>query len=379
MRAAWETMDFGVMFFSSAEQSAGERYRLVLEAAKFADQNGFCCVWTPERHFHRFGGLFPNPAVLGAALSMITRRLEIRAGSLISPLHDALRIAEEWSVVDNLSGGRVAVSFGSGWHIGDFVFFPENYAARQAVMYRQIEEVRALWRGEAVARRDSQGQEARVAVHPRPVQAELPVWVTSSGNLETFASAGRIGAHLLTHLIGQTVDQAEQKIRRYREARAAAGHDPAAGKVALMLHTFLGPDLAAVRARVRTPLREYLRSAVSLEQMAALGGGAISGGHRVNPHAIPPQAMEELLDLTFERYFRTASLLGTPEGCAPLLWRLAEIGVNEIACLIDFVDDAEAVLDSLAHVAELRRTFSGEACAASTRTAVGSFLEDLDV
>ena len=39
-----------------------DRYRLLLEGAKFADEHGFAAVWTPERHFHAFGGLYPNPA-----------------------------------------------------------------------------------------------------------------------------------------------------------------------------------------------------------------------------------------------------------------------------------------------------------------------------
>src|SRR5438874_1155394 len=113
-------MDFGLMFFSSDAGASAHKYGLLLEAAKRADERGFCCVWTPERHFDRFGGIFPNPAVTSAALAMVTRRLQLRAGSLISPLHDVIRIAEEWAVVDNLSNGRVAISFGSGWNVNDF-------------------------------------------------------------------------------------------------------------------------------------------------------------------------------------------------------------------------------------------------------------------
>src|SRR6266850_3063599 len=108
-------MDFSIMFFAGSDRPAGgDRYALVREAAQFADRHGFSAVWTPERHFHEFGGLFPNPSVLAAALAVMTERVQIRAGSLIAPLHDPVRIAEEWSVVDNLSHGRVAISFGAG-------------------------------------------------------------------------------------------------------------------------------------------------------------------------------------------------------------------------------------------------------------------------
>ena len=60
---------------------------------------------------HRFGGLYPNPSVAGAALAAITERVDIRAGSCVLPLHDPIRVAEEWSLVDNLSNGRVGISF----------------------------------------------------------------------------------------------------------------------------------------------------------------------------------------------------------------------------------------------------------------------------
>jgi natural product biosynthesis luciferase-like monooxygenase protein len=372
-------MDFGIMFFSSVQPPAsGGRYDLLLDTARFADEHGFCAIWVPERHFHPFGGLFPNPAVVGAALATVTRRLQIRAGSLVSPLHDSLRIAEEWSVVDNLSGGRAAISFGSGWNLEDFLFFPERYERRQEVMYEQIEQVRRLWRGESLRRRDSNGREIDVRIFPEPVQADLPVWVTSSGNERTFVSAGEAGGNVLTHLIGQGLDELAGKIQRYRDARESRGFDPRTGKVTLMLHTFLGTDLAEVRRTVRGPFREYLRSALSLEQLAFQAGGAISGGHRVRPHEILERDLEDLLDLTFDRYFQMASLMGTPESCQPLLERLEEIGVDEAACLIDFLDDPAAILRSLPVLAELRAAFSSPDLARATATQVDQFLMDLE-
>ena len=347
-------MEFGIMFFASGGTgNEPGKYLLLLEAARMADRSGLSAVWTPERHFHPFGGLFPNPAVLGAALATITERIQIRAGSLISPLHHTLRIAEEWSVVDNLSGGRAAVSFGSGWNVDDFLFFPERYAQRQTHMYGQIELVRRLWRGEEIEETNCYGKPVRVSLYPRPVQAELPIWVTSSGHAETFASAGRYGANVLTHLIGQDLATLAGKIERYRTALFESHGPKVTGKVSLMLHTFLGPDLDTVKATVRRPFREYLRSSISLEQLAAGGGGVISGGHRIEAHRIPPDVLEELLDLTFERYFETASLMGPPERCLRMVERVAEAGVDEIACLIDFVDDPEAILGSLGHLGAL--------------------------
>jgi natural product biosynthesis luciferase-like monooxygenase protein len=372
-------MEFGIMFFASGGSGrVTGKYRLVLESARIADRNGLSAVWTPERHFHSFGGLFPNPALLGCALAPLTERIQIRAGSLISPLHHTLRIAEEWSVVDNLSGGRAAISFGSGWNVDDFLFFPERYAQRHACMYEQIDLVRRLWRGEELVETNSFGKPVRVSLYPRPVQEELPVWVTSSGNAETFVSAGRSGANVLTHLIGQDLPALQEKIERYRTALRESHGSGARGTVSLMLHTFIGPDPEAVEAKVRSPFREYLRSAISLEQLAAEGGGTISGGHRTEPHQIPADALEELLDLTYERYLETGSLIGSPKRCLRMVERLEEIGVDEIACLVDFVEDPEAVLESLGHLCELGADCAAREAARSKDLALVHFLEDLE-
>lgn len=372
-------MKFGIMFFPGSEQSfAGDKFTLLVDAAKYADQQGFCCVWTPERHFHEFGGLFPNPSLTSAALAMITQRLQIRAGSLISPLHNSIRIAEEWAVVDNLSGGRVSISFGSGWNVDDFLFFPERYARRQQVMYEQIAMVKRLWKGETLVEKNSFGKEVFVKIYPRPLQPDLPVWITSSGNADTFIAAGAIGANLLTHLIGQDVNTLSEKIQQYRKSRHQNGFNPHEGIVTLMLHTFVGPDIETVLRKVREPFRKYLRSAVSLEQKAALGGGVISGGHRIDPHDLPGPVMEELLDITFEKYFQTASLMGTVPMCKSLIWNLKEIGVDEIACLIDFLDDYDSIMESLKYLNELRASFSEASLGAVAQQTLDTFIEDLE-
>src|SRR5690606_27565473 len=145
------------------------------------DANGFAAVWTPERHFHAFGGLYPNPSVLAAALAASTTRVQLRSGSVVLPLHHPVRVAEEWAVVDNLSGGRVGLSFASGWQPNDFILRPENHADSKNAMLRDMEIVRSLWRGEAVSFPGPKG-EVQVRTLPRPVRPELPVWLTAAGN-----------------------------------------------------------------------------------------------------------------------------------------------------------------------------------------------------
>lgn len=347
-------MKFGLFFFSS-DAGIDDPYKLLLDAARYADENGFQAIWTPERHFDRFGGPFANPAITSAALASITSRIQLRSGSLISPLHDVVRIAEEWAMVDQLSRGRVAVSFGSGWNANDFVFFPERYATRQAVMYEQIDDLRRIWRGERIRRKTPSG-EAEIEVFPKPFQRELPIWITTSGSPETYRSAGARGGNVLTHMMTQDTDTLRERIAVYREGRRAAGLDPASGIVSVMLHTFVGPSDARVREIVRDSLRAYLRSAVELE-IRASKVGTMSGSVSMPDEAIGDDVMEDLLDVSFERYYRSRSCMGTVDAAEIRVRALKEAGVDEIACLVDFGVDRGIVLESLHDLCALKARF----------------------
>src|SRR5690606_23519463 len=188
-------------------EHADDKYELLIEGAKFADRHGFYAVWTPERHFHAFGGLYPNPSVASAALAVVTERVKILAGSCVLPLYSPIRVAEEWALVDNLSKGRVGISFAAGWQPNDFVLMPGNFAERKDIMLRDIDTVRRLWRGETVHLPGPQGKDVAVRTLPRPVQPELPVWLTAAGNPDTFREAGARGFNMLTHLLGQSTEE----------------------------------------------------------------------------------------------------------------------------------------------------------------------------
>jgi natural product biosynthesis luciferase-like monooxygenase protein len=347
-------------FASGMDARDPDPYRLILEAARFADRNGFEAVWSPERHFHDFGAPYPSPVVMNAALATITERVHLRAGSVVLPLHNPVLVAEEWSLVDRLSHGRVGISFASGWQPNDFMLAPANYERRKELMFEQIETVRALWRGERIEATNPKGDTFQLGTHPRPVQPELPTWITAAGSPDTFRQAGEIGANVLTHLLGQSLVDLAANIRRYREARAAAGHDPATGRVTIMVHTLVGEDTEQVRALVREPMLRYLRSAASLvgnyaDAWSAYKRGA--GGSHVASTALAELTEDELRELNefaFERYFEASGLFGAVGKCADLVRGLQDAGVDEIACLIDFGVAVDTVIAHLPHIARLQ-------------------------
>lgn len=349
-------MDFGLFYFANDKEDAGDRYRLLIEGAKFADTHDFASVWTPERHFHAFGGLYPNPAVTGAAVAAVTEKVAVRAGSVVAPLHHPVRIAEEWSVVDNLSKGRVGIAFASGWHAADFVLRPEGYPTRRSGLIDSVRAIRSLWRQEPATLVDGAGESVDVTVFPPPVQRELPVWLTSAGNPQTFREAGEMGAGVLTHLLGQGVDVLEKRVGEYRQSfRDHHDETEGDGHVALMLHTFVGTDREKVRQTVREPFSKYLASSFDLVIHAAKAAGA--NAVALDLDKMSPSDIDFLVGQAFDRYFETSGLFGTVEDGLRMCERLYEIGVDEIACLIDFGVETDEVLAGLAHLDRLRQAW----------------------
>lgn len=347
-------IDLSLFFFSGDGSIEGpDKYKLLLESATFADQNGFAAVWTPERHFEDFGGLYPNPSVLSAALAMTTERLELRAGSVVLPLHHPIRFAEEWSVVDNLSGGRVSVAFATGWHPADFLLasnqIPEYYANRKQEMLQNIELVQRLWNGEEVPFTDANGVVHTVRTLPRPLRQPLDIWIATNGNPDTFREAAKIGANILTGITGAKFAEMEANIDMYRQTLKQYGFDPHSKKVALMLHTCLGQSDAEVKAKVKEPLQAYLKTFIRQQRNLISEYSDLSAAD-----------FDSIVSRAFELYFDESALLGTPDKCEKLIRTYRDIGIGDIACLIDFGLDHETVMNSLTLLAELNRQFSLE-------------------
>jgi natural product biosynthesis luciferase-like monooxygenase protein len=273
--------------------------------------------------------------------------------------------------VDNLSNGRVGLSFASGWHANDFALAPHNYARRREVMVEGMDTIRKLWRGESITVKNGTGEEIQVKILPLPVQEAPQFWIAAAGSSATFETAGRIGANILTNMLGQSVKDLEERIAIYREARRKAGH-PGEGHVSLMLHTFVGTNVDAVKALVRDPFMSYLKTSTDLVKQArwefpafARKGVDAASTDKSGMDDLSAEDEQALMAVAFERYFRTHGLFGTPESCAEMIETLKRIGVDEAACLVDFGVDEETVLANLDQLNRLRELSNAPAAASA--------------
>jgi natural product biosynthesis luciferase-like monooxygenase protein len=345
-----------LFYFAAGNGRADESYRLVLDSARWADAAGFEAVWVPERHFHEFGGAYPNPSVMAAAIAAVTTNIAIRAGSVVAPLHSPARIAEEWAVVDNLSGGRAGISFAAGWQPNDFVLNPSAYATAREQLPHMIEAVQQLWRGESVELPGHDGSLVPTRTLPRPIQTELPIWMTSAGSRSTFERAGTLGHHVLTHLLGQTLDQLAANIEAYRSARRDAGHS-GDGHVTLMVHAFLSSEVGEARRLAREPMKRYLSSSAGLLRNMASAFPTFAGSSTDADAAfasLTAEELDELLDVSATRYLEASGMFGSVDDAVEFVEQCADIGVDECACLIDFGIDVDAVLSGLPLLGQVR-------------------------
>jgi iturin family lipopeptide synthetase A len=344
-RSSSGKMEYSLYFFGNYHAAYREdKYSLLQEAAKFGDENGFTAIWLPERHFHAVGGFSPNSSLLACALAGSTKNLQLRGGSVVLPLHHPIRVAEEWSVADNLSHGRVAISVATGWHPNDFVFAPEAFEKRRDICLRNLEIIQRLWRGETVDMPTPGGENLPVKLHPLPRQRELPIWLTCI-HKDSYADAGRRGLSVLGYLMNQTVDELAEKIAAYREGRRAAGLDPDGGHVTTLLFTYLDESDEKARAVARGPLCDYLRSYLDNSQKKI--------EQRIGEVEVDKEDIDYLTNRSCDDYFNGKSLIGTVETCAAVVERLKKIGVDEIGCFVDFGIESPHVLASLRQVTRL--------------------------
>lgn len=347
-------MQFSLFYFDGdGSQRNPDAYRLLLDSARFADENGFQALWVPERHFHAFGGLYPNPALVHAALAMATRNVRLRSGSVVLPLHHPVRVAEDWAMVDNLSGGRAGIAIASGWTMEEFVLSRESHGFRRNLMWQNYEHVTRLLAGEAVTFEDADGNPVSARTLPRPLQPRIPFWVACQST-ETFVEAGRRGVNVLCSLLGERLEDLAPKLRAYREALDRNGFDPDGGKISIMVHTYLAGDPETAKANVIGPFSDYLRTHYHLLESLAK-----SMKLDVKLADFSEDDLESLLRFGVEGFMNGRSLIGSPQTCRPVVEALAEIGVDEIACLIDFVQDYDLVMGALPHIAELARAGAG--------------------
>jgi F420-dependent oxidoreductase-like protein len=191
-----------------------------------------------------------------AALAARTSR--IRLGTLVSPAtfrHPSV-LAKSVVTVDHVSGGRVELGLGAGWHEGEhrsygFEFPP--IPIRMARLAEQLEIVTRSWTEEAFSFAGEHYRVEDLRALPKPVQRPHPTrLVGGAAGPRSLALAARYADEYNT--TGVPLQELPERRRRQLDAWRDAGRDPETARFSLMTTCVVGRDRAEVVERVRRVL-----------------------------------------------------------------------------------------------------------------------------
>ena len=232
----------------------------------------------------------------------------------------------------------------------DFALRPENYADRRTILVRHASRPYAsCGAARAIADRRRRRQAGELAHLPAAGAAGAAGVDHQRGRGRNLPQRRRAGAGLLTHLLGQDLADLAEKIAEYRAAVGPPDADGWPGHVVLMVHTYLGNDEDEARETVRGPLSTTYAARSDL-----LLGSQLDGARKVDLAKLGPRRTWTSWCSGRSTATTTTAACSGPSTKADTVRRATDIGVDEIACLIDFGVDTKAVLAGLDHLNELR-------------------------
>lgn len=295
-----------------APRDATELYRRGLEICELAEELGLDGVWVAEHHFRDFGAL-PNPAVFLAAAAQRTRRIRLGPAVAVLPFHSPITVAEDYALVDRLSGGRLDMGVGSGTLPVEFAGFGIDPAEKRDRLDESLAALERLWTG---SERELAGKYVAIggmSLNVVPTQSPMPPIYVATTRPEGAYAVGRSGRHLLTIASASLprLDDLAPILAAYGRGLAEGGHDRAQAQAAVNILTHVAESDELARARASGPLGRFV---ASHGDAGGLGG-------------------EALFDRLLER--RTA-LFGAPSRVAATLDELAGMGADEVILWMSF-------------------------------------------
>jgi len=163
-------------------------YNQYLDQLEFADSLGYDGICVNEHHQNAYG-LMPSPNLMGAALTRRTSKAAlVIMGNSIALYNPPVRVAEEFAMLDVMSGGRLV----AGFPVGTSMDTNFCYGAPPATLREKYDEahrliIQAWTRPEPFSFNGKYTQLRYVNIWPRPLQKpHPPIWIPGGGSIETW-------------------------------------------------------------------------------------------------------------------------------------------------------------------------------------------------
>ena len=208
---------------------AVRNYREHLDAWVLMEELGFDGIGFNEHHTSPYG-LMTSPNLIAAAAAQRTHRMKLLIYGNLLPIHNPLRLAEELSMLDCLSKGRLISGFARGIP-REYVAYGVDLAESRARFEEAWEIIKLAWTEEVFSYKGKFWSYQDVAIWPRPVQQpHPPVWVPVTVSKETIEWAARENVPL-TPGANATLPARQDMVRYYAQCLAQHGYTITPGHI----------------------------------------------------------------------------------------------------------------------------------------------------
>ena len=319
-------MDLSLFYLPTWREGYGQTltryYEEMAESIRLADDFGWTRALTTEHHFHYYGGAVPNPAIILAAWARETKNIRLAPAVSLMQLRDPLKVAEDYALVDHLSGGRCDMGVAKGFVPHEFDAFHIDQAEVPERIAEGLEICRKFWAGEPFEHSGKHFSFERLQPWPPAVNGSLPIWNAASNSKDSFVNAAERGYHLMMNHYPMSAESAAEKFGWYCETWEKAGHKTSDRKAMMAFMTHIADTEEQAIDEARAALQEH----------AGAFGKVMRGEQWDTDWAGDVSVLLHMCENDDWRdVFRRRTLICTPEQAAERIQRYLDLGFSEIS------------------------------------------------
>jgi alkanesulfonate monooxygenase SsuD/methylene tetrahydromethanopterin reductase-like flavin-dependent oxidoreductase (luciferase family) len=229
----------------------------VLDQVALAEELGWEGFWFTEHHFLPYGGPIPNPAVMMAAAAARTKRIRLGCGISILPLHHPVQTAEDYAMVDAISGGRLEFGIGGGNTALDYQVYGVDRDTRFGRFEEALKIITGAWTNDRFSFKGKLWDLPEFSIYPRPSQLPLPPLWIAGVSPDPFRWAGEQGWNVMTVSHPVPPARVQSAVAAWEEGLAKGGHDRAAHSHKLNLRVWVDEDAMRAQQTAERAIQRY--------------------------------------------------------------------------------------------------------------------------
>lgn len=244
-------------YFPDLDPPYDTYYQQILEQVELAEELGWECFMFNEHHFLGYGGLVANPAVLLAAAAARTSKIRLGPCIAILPLRHPLHSAEDYAMVDAISGGRLEFGIGSGNTEIDYKVFGVSRENDRQRLREAIDVISKTWANERISHTGQFWSFDELTVYPRPIQQPSPpIWVAGT-SAQGLGWAGRQGYHIMTVGHPHPPEKVRPGVEAWKQGLMTSGYDLKTKHCQFHVRTHVSERSANARSIAMAAIKRY--------------------------------------------------------------------------------------------------------------------------